>query len=144
MSLTPENIRDIRETWSLLAQDADGMTAQFYDELFSFAPEVRPLFAGSDMTAQSRKLAAAVGLVVRHADNLAPVLLPLQEMGARHADYGVETSHYTAVGNALISTMHHRLGDAFTPTVRDAWVAAYTAVAQAMQSGAAGAMKRTA
>lgn len=144
MSLSSQNIHDIRATWSELAQDAEGTTDAFYAELFRIAPDVRPMFAGTDLTKQGRKLTAAIGLVVRHADNLVPMVAPLREMGARHAGYGVEDRHYDAVGQALIATMQARLGPTFTPAARDAWIAAYSAVAGTMQAGAADLTRQSA
>ena len=144
MSLSAENIRDIRNSWNLLAEDAEGMTSTFYAELFRIAPEVRPMFSDANLKAQGKKLAGAIGLVVRHADNLGPVLAPLREMGARHADYGVTDEHYDVVAQALIATMTECLGDKFTEETRNAWVAAYTAVAATMQAGAADLRRKTA
>ncbi|WP_157966317.1 globin domain-containing protein [Oceanibium sediminis] len=137
MSLSPDDIRDLRVTWALVAKDAEGATTAFYEELFRIAPRLRPLFAGADLKAQGRKLASAIGLVVRHADNLAPVLGPLRDMGARHTGYGVRAADYDAVGQALIATLQAGLGPALTPRARNAWITAYSAVAGAMQAGAA-------
>ncbi|WP_172331253.1 globin domain-containing protein [Mangrovicoccus sp. HB161399] len=143
MSLTQDDIRAIRATWTLLAQDAPGMSEAFYGELFRIAPELRPMFP-AQLADQGRKLAAAIGLVVQHAHDLAPVLAPLRAMGARHAGYGVEDAHYGAVGEALIATMAARLGPAFPASARDAWLAAYSAVAATMQAGAADAARKSA
>ncbi|WP_138471391.1 globin domain-containing protein [Poseidonocella sp. HB161398] len=143
MSLTQDNIRDLRATWPLVSRDADGMAAAFYAELFRIAPELRPMFP-ADLAPQGRKLATALDLVVRHAGNLAPVLAPLRVMGARHDGYGVEAAHYALVGQALIATLRARLGAAFTAAAEEAWATAYAAVAATMQAGAAEAARRTA
>ena len=142
MTLTPRNISDIRASWRVLAADADGFTADFYAALFRRDPGLRPLFAHTDLPAQRKKLVAALALVVRHADDLSPVLGPLEEMGARHVGYGVKDSDYATVGGALIETMEAHLREAFSPEIRDAWTAAYGAVAGTMMAGAQAAEAR--
>jgi hemoglobin-like flavoprotein len=64
----------------------------------------------------------------------------LHGLGARHASYGVQASHYDTVGSALLLTLRDGLGDAFTPAVAEAWTAMYALVAREMQSTAAAAV----
>ncbi|WP_353474907.1 globin domain-containing protein [Salipiger sp. H15] len=142
MTLTPQHITDIRLSWQVLAADADAFAADFYDRLFRRDPALRPLFSATDLPAQRRKLVAAIGLVVRHAGDLAPVLGPLAELGARHAGYGVKEADYATVGGALIEAIAACLREAFTPGIRDAWAAAYGAVAATMMAGADAAAPR--
>lgn len=144
MSLTPQNISDIRDSWQALAAEPEALTADFYETLFRHDPALRPLFGATDMAAQGRKLAAAIALVVKSADDLAPVLAPLEALGARHVAYGVQDGDYDTVGAALIETMSLRLGARFTPATRDAWLAAYGAVAGTMLAGAAAARRKSA
>ena len=144
MPLTDQNITDIRASWTALSMDPDSLTQTFYAELFRLAPEVKPLFGHSDMRSQRRKLAAAIGTVVHHADNLAPVVPVLHEMGSRHVRYGATEAHYDVVGQALIHAIGTVLGASFTDAVRDAWVLAYTAVASTMLAGAAATLRKSA
>jgi nitric oxide dioxygenase len=46
----------------------------------------------------------------------------------------VKPADYDTVGSALINTLEKGLGDAFTPSVRDAWLACYTTIAAEMQA----------
>jgi hemoglobin-like flavoprotein len=144
MSLTSENIAAIRQSWVALSMDPDTLTESFYAELFRIAPEVRPLFAHSDMRGQRRKLATAIAMVVHHADNLAAVVPALEDLGRRHVGYGVTDAQYAAVGRALIHAIAEFHGPSFTPAMHDAWAAAYAAVASTMQAGAATAFKKSA
>ncbi len=136
MTLSTTTVALIRDSWAVLARDPDRLTATFYSELFRIAPHYRPMFAGADLPSQRKKLAAALALVVRHADNLAPVIGPLREMGHRHTGYGVTDDDYAVVGAALLTTMELQLGPLFSSATRDAWAAAYGAVAATMQAGA--------
>lgn len=144
MTLTTEDITLIRETWAILTRDPDPLTEGFYEELFRRAPEYRPLFAATDLPEQRRKLAAALGLVVRHAHDLTPVVGPLTDLGRRHAEWGVEDAAYDVVGAALLHTIAARLGAGMVPGVIEAWTAAYTAVASTMIAGADMARKKIA
>lgn len=110
---------------------ADAVGATFYRRLFEIAPELRPLFA-DDIRPQERKLMKMLAMVANGLHRL-PALLPqVEELGRRHADYGVVESHYPVVGEALIWTLEHHLGEAFTPRIRMAWIAAYKTLAQTM------------
>lgn len=127
---------DLQRTWALVAADADAAMELFYTTLFASAPEVRELFDGVQMAAQKRKLAAAIGLVVKSPDLPETLVHALQELGRRHVAYGVEDRHYDAVGTALIETLATALGPAFTPAARAAWTGAYATVSQLMKDGA--------
>lgn len=144
MTLTDEMIREVRESWDLVAADADGAMRAFYATLFETAPEVAGYFDGLDMAAQRRKLAAALGMVVRHADKVDGLVPQLAALGAAHAAKGVEPAHYDAVGAALLKTLETGLGPAFTAATREAWAAAYGAVAGAMIAGATAPLARSA
>ncbi len=60
-----------------------------------------------------------------------------QELGRRHAPYGVEDGHYDTVGRALLSTLRDGLGDALGPDAEAAWAMAYTALANVMKQASA-------
>jgi hemoglobin-like flavoprotein len=61
------------------------------------------------------------------------VLVPmLQQLGKRHAGYGVARSHYGTVGAALLKTLEQGLGDKFTDDTRTAWAGVYGVMVKAM------------
>ena len=134
--MTPRQIDLIRETWTEVAGLGLAAADLFYDRLFETAPETQPMFMKTDMAEQKKKLLGALSFVVAQA-HMADQLLPaLQTLGRKHVGYGVEDHHYDAVGSALIWTLEQGLADAFTDEVRDAWVAAYTLVADTMRDAA--------
>jgi hemoglobin-like flavoprotein len=65
------------------------------------------------------------------------VIPVVQELGRRHACYGVKDHHYGAVGTALLWTLAEALGAAFTPDVKDAWARVYGTLASTMREAAA-------
>ncbi len=58
----------------------------------------------------------------------------LQRLGDRHKDYGVKTSYYEVVGEALVGTLDDVLGDEFTDEAREAWTATFRLISAAMTS----------
>jgi hemoglobin-like flavoprotein len=111
----------------------------FYDRLFEIAPNLRPMFP-ADMRDQKRKLFVMIATAVQGLNNLAKLVPQVKALGARHAAYGVKSSHYDIVGDALIWTLAEGLGDAFTPAVETAWTRVYGLLADTMQAGASEAV----
>jgi hemoglobin-like flavoprotein len=107
----------------------------FYDRLFDVAPALRPMFP-ADMRDQKRKLFVMIATAVQGLSNLDKLVPQLKSLGARHGGYGVKSSHYDIVGDALIWTLAQGLGEAFTPDVERAWTRVYGLIAATMQAGA--------
>lgn len=107
----------------------------FYGRLFELDPSLKPLFTG-DMAEQGQKLMGAMALVVGGLKNWARIEPTVRELGVRHVDYGVKPQHYETVGAALLWTLEQGLGDAFTDDVKQAWTAAYGAIAETMLDAA--------
>lgn len=134
--MTPEEIKLVRATFAQLEPRRMEVAAMFYRRLFEIAPHLERLFTG-DMTDQGAKVMGAIGVAVAGLDRLDEILPQVQDLGRRHAGYGVEPGYYGVVGEALLWTLDEALGEAFTPTVRDAWIAAYVALSGAMIGAAA-------
>ncbi len=85
------------------------------------------------MDTQGAKLMQMLDVAVAQLE-MPDVLIPaVQALGKRHNGYGVRSEHYTTVAQALLWTLEHGLGPAFTPAARDAWTLSYSALANAMQ-----------
>ncbi len=107
---------------------------KFYDRLFEVDPSLRPLFP-ADLRRQAQKLADALQLAVallRDPDRLRP---SLEELGARHAGYGVIDEHLDVVGGVLIAMLELAEGPAMTPTLREAWLTAWGELARPIRAG---------
>lgn len=133
--LTTEQISMIRDSWEKVVPISDKAAELFYGKLFELDPSVRALFKG-DMAEQGKKLMTMIGVAVDNADKLDEIVPAIQEMGVRHLEYGVKTSHYDTVGQALLWTLGQGLGDAFTPEVKMAWTDVYTLLASTMKDAA--------
>jgi hemoglobin-like flavoprotein/uncharacterized protein YjbI with pentapeptide repeats len=130
------NVEILEQSFEMVKPHANEFAASFYDNLFTVSPEVKPLFAQTDMLTQQKKLLNSLVLVVenlRNPDALAPVL---NALGARHISYGAIPQYYEPVGAALLMTFAQYLQEDFTPEVKQAWLDAFTAIASLMLKGA--------
>jgi len=132
--MTPERVQLIQSTWTQVKPIAPQAAALFYERLFALDPSLRALFK-SDLQAQGEKLMKAMGLVVNSLDKLDAILPAIRSLGQRHVGYGVQAAHYDTVGAALLWTLEHGLGPAFTTETRAAWTEAYTTLATLMKEG---------
>ncbi|HEY6423154.1 MAG TPA: globin domain-containing protein [Pseudonocardiaceae bacterium] len=128
-------VRLIRESFAVVEPHADKVVGFFYGMLFAIAPDTRELFAANMEVQRSRWLRALVHVVqmVDRPDDLVPFL---RQLGRDHRKFGVLTQHYGAVGVALVATLKHYAGDAWTPPVEKAWTDAYALIAKTMQEAA--------
>lgn len=133
--MTPLQIELVKSTFAKVAPIAPQAAELFYGRLFEIAPDVKPLFKG-DMAEQGRKLMQVIGMAVGSLDRLPELVPVVQNLGARHGSYGVKDEHYGVVAEALLWTLEKGLGEAFTPDVKNAWVAAYTVLADTMKQAA--------
>lgn len=125
----------MRDLFAKVVPIAPQAAALFYDRLFVLDPSLKPLFKG-DMTEQGRKLMEMIGTAVTNLGTLEKIIPAVQDLGRRHATYGVQPGHYDTVGTALLLTLGQGLGDAFTPPVKAAWAQAYTILATVMKDAA--------
>jgi hemoglobin-like flavoprotein len=80
---------------------------------------LKPLFKG-DMAEQGRRLMKMIGTAVANLDKLETIVPAVEDLGRRHATYGVQPAHYDTVATALLWTLGQGLGSAFTPPVERA------------------------
>src|SRR4051812_665645 len=107
----------------------------FYGRLFFLDPSLRTLFRG-DLREQGQKVMAMISFTVNGLARLQELAPTVKALGRRHATYGVRPEQYYTVGAALLWTLEQGLGAAFTPPVREAWVAAYSVLAKTMRDAA--------
>jgi len=134
--MMPSQIELVQSSFQLIKQDAESAMMLFYDRLFQLDPSLRYMFRNS-REEQARKLAHVLTVVVKGLSCPEQILPAVEELGRRHANYGVQAEHYATVGAALLWTLGAGLGDRFTPEVRDAWASAYLLLSSTMQRAAA-------
>ena len=129
--MTPDQAELVQSSFQNVLPIKDQAAELFYDRLFELAPSVRPFF-GDNLEQQGKKLMTAIETVVAGINNPESVVPTIEELGARHVDYGVTNEHFPVFGEALLWTLGKGLGDAFTPEVHDAWSAAYAMLSGVM------------
>lgn len=134
--MTPEQKTVVKQTWTEVVPMADAAAGLFYDRLFEIDPTTRPLFHPERMSEQHRKLVQALAAVVDGLDDLGAILPSKEDLGRRHAGYGVTEAHYQSVGTALLWTLEQGLGPAWTAQAAAGWTEAYKQVSAAMRGAA--------
>lgn len=132
MSLVRKQL--IRNSWAQIVPMADQAAQMFYERLFEIDPSTRPLFRTTDMAAQRKKLLQLLGVAVSSLDNLGALSKTVEDLGRRHARYGVRESHYDSVGKALMWTLEQGLGKAWTPELKVAWADVYELLSGIMRT----------
>lgn len=134
--MTPEQVVLVKNSWTMVVPIADQAAEMFYARLFELDPELKSLFNG-DMKEQGRKLMNMINTAVNSLDRVEAIMPAVEQLGERHADYGVKNKDYETVGAALLWTLQTGLGEAFTPAVKEAWTLTYNVLARTMQNAAA-------
>jgi pimeloyl-ACP methyl ester carboxylesterase/hemoglobin-like flavoprotein len=125
----------ITRSFTRIAPRGDEFCARVYQRLFTACPELRPLFR-TDMTAQRRKLLGALMAVVDNLQAPGRLIPLLEDLGRRHAGYGVTPDSFDALGAALLGAIAD-FDDQLDESCAAAWRRAYAQIAQAMQRGLA-------
>ena len=131
-----QTIALVQESWAKVVPISATAGALFYTNLFEAAPDVKALFKG-DMEGQATKLMQMISAAVSKLNELDALVPVLQQLGKRHAGYGVHSEHYTVVGASLLKTLEQGLGPAFTPATKEAWAVVYGVMAKVMNEAAA-------
>ncbi len=132
-------VETLEESFDLVAPQGDELIRNFYDRLFEAAPAVKPLFANVDMERQRQALLNMLVVLRESLRDLDDIVPDLEDLGARHAEYGAQPAHYPVVGEVLIAAMTEVAGDKWKPEYTAAWQEAYGVVQNVMLSGAAAA-----
>lgn len=127
--LSPEKLNLVRATASILAENADKITAHFYARMFAVHPELLRVFnQGNQATGeQSRALASSV---VAYAAQLIDPEAPsfdhvMRRIAYKHVSLGVRPEQYTVIGEHLLASVGEILGAVVTPQVAAAWSDVY-------------------
>jgi hemoglobin-like flavoprotein len=134
----------IQNTWAQVVPVADQAAAMFYQRLFEIDPSTRSLFRSTDMEQQRKKLIHILSIAVSSLDNLGALGKTVEDLGRRHAGYGVKDAHYDAVGVALLWTLEQGLGSAWTSEAAAAWKEVYGILSSIMRHAQQEAMAKAA
>jgi hemoglobin-like flavoprotein len=133
MEMTPAQKNLVQSTWTLVVPIADFVTAMFYDRLFEIDPGSKELFQKTNLAEQRLKLLQVLSVAIAGLDDLDRLIPIVEELGRRHAGYGVKDEHYDSVGAALIWTLQRGLGAAWNPETAAAWTEVYGVLSHVMR-----------
>jgi nitric oxide dioxygenase len=134
--MTPEQLETVRSSYAMLG-DARAMAAEFYRRLFDAEPTARELFVQAP-DVMAVKFAAELDAIVEAITSYETFAPRVHALGVRHVDYGVQTHHYVAVGEALIGALAVHLDEVWDSDLEAAWRRAYNLVAEMMMATVAG------
>jgi hemoglobin-like flavoprotein len=134
--MTPEQVSMVQESFKKVVPIAGTAADLFYDRLFEIAPQVRAMFP-DDLREQKKKLIAMLATAVTNLHQVDHIIPAVENLGKRHAGYGVKPEHYQPVGEALLWTLEQGLGADFTPPLKKAWTDTYVTLTGVMQGAMA-------
>ncbi|MFJ1647312.1 globin domain-containing protein [Streptomyces sp. NPDC088258] len=126
----------VRRTLAEIAPVSDQVTSYFYSLLFVRHPDLRALFPVA-MDAQRDRLLKALLTAAEHMDSPAVLTGYLRQLGRGHRKYGTRSTHYPAVGEALMGALSRYAAGTWDDETEDAWVRTYTTISQIMIDAAA-------
>jgi len=133
--MTSERITRLRRNFTEVSAQPRALAARFYEELFSAAPRLRPLFP-ADMTSLQGHFEAALALVIKNLEEVTALQDSLRALGAQHVRWGAKPEDYFVVREALIRAIRSS-STAWTDELEGDWRRAITAIAVPMLQGAA-------
>jgi len=131
------NVTLIRSSFEALRPQAPALVDRFYAILFQRYPQVKPMFAKTDLPKQKLMLTQALVLLVTNLEKPDILKAYLGILGAKHTGYGARDAHYDAVGECLLAAMAEIAGPLWNDELAAAWAETYGAVASMMKQGAA-------
>jgi hemoglobin-like flavoprotein len=127
--LTKEQVATLKSTFRLI--NAHQLGSLFYKKLFQQHPHLRSLFP-ADMGVQITKIISVIELIVFSFEEKSfdkfllqdSLLIPLRNLGIKHAKKGVANEHYPIVNKLLLETIQEVGGSKINDEVMKTWTLA--------------------
>ncbi|KAG5951566.1 hypothetical protein E4U58_001131 [Claviceps cyperi] len=133
MTLTAQQTATVKSTAPIVKQYGQTITTTFYRNMLNAHPELKNYFSlrNQQLGAQQAALANAVFAYAAYIDDLPKLSNAVERIAQKHASLFIQPEHYPIVGKYLVGAFAEVLGDALTPEITDAWIAAYGQLADA-------------
>jgi hemoglobin-like flavoprotein len=128
--------RLVKESFAVIEPRALEAMEHFYAWLFVRHPEIRAMFPLA-MSEHRERVLGALARIVWSMDSPAALDSYLRQLGRDHRKFAVKDKHYQAFFGALLDTVRHFSGDAWTADTEAAWEAALGYTARIMRAAAA-------
>jgi len=133
--MTSESIARVQASYEHLSRDLRALSTRFYHEMFTAAPQLRPLFP-ADLTSLQGHFESALSLVVRNLHEMEALQQALRDLGAQHVHWGARPGDYLVARDALVAAL--RAGyPRWDATLEGDWRRAITDIVIPMLQGAA-------
>jgi nitric oxide dioxygenase len=127
------SVETLEESYDIIAPKIPEIVDRMYTRLFEVAPRVVKIFAGRDPSKQLRTVHT-----LRDAfDDLSSLTPELENLGERHASWGVQEQDYAIMGPILLEAMAASVDPYWRSEYTTAWAALFQTVADIMLRGAA-------
>ncbi|MEH0842926.1 globin domain-containing protein [Micromonospora sp. CPCC 205711] len=126
----------LKESWTLVEENRDRLSAHFYARLFLLDPALRQHFP-AQMTGQGDRILDAIVAATQVVDDPESFDEYLRSLGRDHRKYHVEAAHYATMGVALLDALRSTAGDGWNLEYDQAWRDAYASITKTMVAGAA-------
>lgn len=127
------SVNRVSASFLRVSRKGDHLAQIFYQHLFRLDPQLRGLFS-EDLTAQHRMLMAALKLCIENLRQTQRLVPYLQELGQRHARYGVQASHLGMMGQALLEALAS-VDESWCHETEAAWAQAFEHIAKILLQG---------
>lgn len=132
MAPTQTQIRLLKNSIPEIREQLEPASLDFYNNLFSIAPETRPLFR-DDLAGQGMKFMSTLMTLADLLDEPELFQTELDDLARSHATVGVKAEYYAPMGSALLVTLGELLREDFTEELQGAWRSAYDYVSEEMK-----------
>ena len=134
LPISTGDIEHVQQSFIAIGLDSAETADMFYGRLFETHPDLESRFTG-EMKEYGHQPIEIMQVMVAGILSNESVLPVVRELGNRYREYGVEVGDYAAVAEALMWTLEQKLGDRFTPDIRNARVNFYALIAESMIKG---------
>ncbi|MBC8165192.1 MAG: hemin receptor [Bryobacteraceae bacterium] len=135
MTFSPRQQQLVSDSFALIREEAIPVTLLFYGRLFDLDPSTRRMFQ-PDLQTQSKKLVDMLEVIVSSLSQFDRIRPRLGQLGASHAELGVQPAHYETLTSAWLWALSMGLERQFTPETKAAWKVVLEAVSEVMIRGA--------
>lgn len=129
--LHADQVDVLRSSFAEIERSDDQAVSLFYENLFTERPELRSMFSTSQ-SRQSRKLMQSLKVIIASLDAPERNFELLEQLGVRHAGYGVTHEHYELAGRVLLDTLAEFFGSRFDGAIKESWQSALALIATVM------------
>lgn len=127
--------RLLKESWTLVEDQADELAQDFYARVFLADPSLRDLFP-IHLVVQRTRLLDAIVRAIQTVEDPHALDEYLVRLGRDHRKFHATPEHYGVFGAALLDSLRTFAGDAWCIEYDQAWRDAYDAIATKMLTGA--------